>query len=264
MSKTRVLTLACLALATLGMFGTSSAGANPHYPALVNSDGPYGYWRLGEPPGSALAMDASGHGLNAAYAPCVQLGVPGAIGKVTDTAAVFGPVTGCSATFQPSGTSYAGDFTAEAWVKTNTTAPLVQRVFATRGPNSEYSFDFGLTGDGFGTLGLQADIGSGGNWLAFAFAPWAYATDTWYHVAVTVTQDAWALYVNGDEIGRGTFDEGGSSTLLLDDGHPLTIGDNPRYGNESFDGVIDEAAIYQRALTAQELRLHYIQGTAGS
>jgi hypothetical protein len=258
------LTVACVALAMLGVLGTSSAGASPFYPALIKKDKPFGYWRLGEPPGSTVAVDASGNGLNAVYAPCVQLGAPGAIGRAADTAAVFGPVTGCSAVYQPSGVSYAGDYTAEAWVKTHTTAPLVQRVFSSRGPNSEYSFDFGLTGAVFGTLGLHADIGSGGNWLAEAFVPLTYATDTWYYVAVTVTQGAWRLYANGKEVGRGTFDPAGASTLLLDDGHPLTIGDNPRYDDEIFDGVIDEPAIYRRALTATQIRLHYVLGKAGS
>lgn len=264
MPRTRGLTLALVTLAVVGGLGTAPAVASPHYPALVLKDGPYGYWRLGERPGSSVAADASGHGLNATYAPCVQLGTPGAIGHDADTAAVFGPAPGCSAIFQPSGASYVGDYTAEAWVKTHTTAPLVQRIFSSRGPNSEYSFDFGLTGAGFGTLGLQADIGSGGNWLAFAFAPLTFATNTWYYVAVTVTQSVWRLYADGEEIGQGTFDPGAAPTLLLDDGHALTIGDNPRYSDEIFDGVIDEAAIYRRALTAKEIRLHYHQGGAGS
>ena len=56
------------------------------------ADGPIGYWRLGEAPGSASAADASGNANNGTYSGGITLGQPGFHGG--DTAALFDGKTG--------------------------------------------------------------------------------------------------------------------------------------------------------------------------
>ncbi len=86
----------------------------------------------------------------------------------------------------------------------------------------------------------------------------AVATGQWYHVAVTMeaakTQRIW---INGDEV---------DITVNLDAGtipatYPYThaaIGALHRIGPSNyFDGIIDEVAIYSRALPDAEIKQHY-------
>src|SRR5262245_40894099 len=56
--------------------GTSGSG----YTAAVLADQPLGYWRLGEAPGAATAIDSSGNDHPGSYfGPALVLGVEGAI-----------------------------------------------------------------------------------------------------------------------------------------------------------------------------------------
>ena len=79
------LVIAGVLVALPGQAHASSATWN--YPAVVLSDGPLAYWRLGEASG-ATAIDATGHGLNGRYS-IVALGTGGAIAGDLDTAASF-------------------------------------------------------------------------------------------------------------------------------------------------------------------------------
>src|SRR5215207_7175828 len=62
------------------------------YADEVMTDGPSGYWRLGEPPGSTLATDVAGHGHDGNVIGGVNFGLPGFHGG--DTAALFDGSTG--------------------------------------------------------------------------------------------------------------------------------------------------------------------------
>ena len=66
--------------------------APPLYETRVRADGPVGYWRLGEPPGTTTAADSSGHLNVGAISGGVTLGQPGFHGG--DTAALFDGRTG--------------------------------------------------------------------------------------------------------------------------------------------------------------------------
>ena len=57
------------------------------YAAEVLADGPIGYWRLGEPPGSAVAADGSGNRNDGTCSGPITFGEPGFNGG--DTAALF-------------------------------------------------------------------------------------------------------------------------------------------------------------------------------
>jgi len=90
--------------------------------------------------------------------------------------------------------------------------------------------------------------------------------DEWYHVVATYdrTLGVRAIYVNGALIASNSY------ALPINTGHSVvTIGVNGRaitegFPAKTFDGVIDETAIYARALTAAEVLQHYERGLAGS
>ena len=94
---------------------------------------------------------------------------------------------------------------------------------------------------------------------------WAEGTLTvgeWNHVAMTYDQTGYcSLYVNGMQVATQFF---GVFEMKTDKG--LYIGYRPQTpydGWYSFNGGIDEVAIFNRALTAEEIQSIYFAGSAG-
>ncbi len=92
---------------------------------------------------------------------------------------------------------------------------------------------------GGGTLGGSTVYASAGSPLALA---------TWTHVALTYDGSMLRLYVNGTQVASAP-----QSGAIQTNTNPLRIGGNVPYG-EYFQGRIDEARVYNRALTAGEVQ----------
>jgi len=77
-------------------------------------------------------------------------------------------------------------------------------------------------------------------------------TQTWYHIALTWDAGTCVVYVNGEEMTRGSYDVSGLTTLNTE----ADIGnDGDREGrDEGFGGLIDEVRLYNRALTQAEIQ----------
>ena len=74
--------------------------------------------------------------------------------------------------------------------------------------------------------------------------------DEWYHVAATYDTNVGALvYING-VMDASNPDIGGIVTNEM----PLLLGENPEATERFFDGMLDEIKIYNRALSAREIR----------
>lgn len=81
--------------------------------------------------------------------------------------------------------------------------------------------------------------------------------DSWHHVAVTVKTNEIILYADGQKVG-GAADFAFASISPIGGNDQLRIGAG--YGNARFfKGVMDEVAIYNRALSAAEIKAHYDQ-----
>lgn len=109
---------------------------------------------------------------------------------------------------------------------------------------------------------LEGDVGDGaggGNGVGVPFTPVA---GRWYHVAFTFDINAQraALYLDGALIGTTVM----SGTIVYDT-HPVLLGADIDFGSATgfFNGRIDEAAIYNRALGAAEIAAIYNAGSAG-
>jgi len=77
-------------------------------------------------------------------------------------------------------------------------------------------------------------------------------TQTWYHIALTWDAGTYVVYINGEEMTRGSYDVSGLTTLNTE----ADIGNNgDREGrDQGFGGLIDEVRLYNRALTQAEIQ----------
>jgi len=144
--------------------------------------------------------------------------------------------------------------TLEAWARFNgTQGPVLGRSFGAAVHNSYIIWQ--LNGNINGTIGDA----QGADVLSLPFTP---VTNQWYHVAVTfddVTKQQ-TLYLNGIVV---AFNQ--SLRSIAYDNHPVVIGGDIDNGSVSFllNGGVDEAAIYNRALTASEIAAIHNAGIAG-
>jgi hypothetical protein len=81
-----------------------------------------------------------------------------------------------------------------------------------------------------------------------AFGTSTLPSNTWTHLAMTYDGTAVRLYVNGTQVSSTP-----ASGALLTSTQPLTIGGDPIYG-QGFEGLIDEVRVYDRALSANEIK----------
>jgi hypothetical protein len=256
------------------------AATLPSYAAAVIASGPVGYWRLGESSTATGAVSDLAE-LPAAPESGAQSGTlqgllptnvatPGP--RPTDT--IGGqPLLGFEATnaapsFQgvndggndavtipdPGALNFSTGrkFTLEAWVK----APA--------------------TGQESGGAVIAKGTGGGGEQFAidivngtYRFFHWDPVTaavanssvapnNTWQHVVAVLDSAAgiMRIHVNGVQTGTST-----PRATMVNNTHEISIGARKNSGSSAYDlnlqGVVDEVAVYDRALTAAEITAHY-------
>lgn len=80
-------------------------------------------------------------------------------------------------------------------------------------------------------------------------------SNTWYQVAKTYDGATARLYVNGAEVGSGAAGAAASTT------HPILIGQEGYSGDRwSFDGTIDDVAVWDAAISLAQMRALYNLG----
>ena len=76
----------------------------------------------------------------------------------------------------------------------------------------------------------------------------------WHHVAATYDGSDMVLYVDGRLAGKNTI---GEVKFIAVEGEPLVIGNRPPNMDRGFNGIVDDVRMYNRALSAQEIRKLY-------
>jgi len=94
--------------------------------------------------------------------------------------------------------------------------------------------------------GSWFDIGTGGGRAAASFA-FTAAQDTWYHYAGTYDGSDVKAYIDGVEMASGAL-----SGAIADSGEDVHIGMRP--GGDRLKGILDEVAIFNKALTQDEIK----------
>jgi hypothetical protein len=224
------------------------------YRDLILADEPIMYWRLGEASGTVAYDETSNH-RDAVYLKRPFLGLNGAIRGDQNTSVGFNGFDQYARWFPTS--SESGTFSVEAWIRERKVSPgQVQTFFDTRPPGPEYSFDFKLAW--LDQKALHFDIGDGSSWLWTGGLPFDFQRGVWYYVAAVVTPSGATVYVDGDSVGSVIYS---GTPLLFDPAHTVQIGTNLPF-QEWFHGKIDEVAVYDYALTNEQIAAHYSAGTA--
>lgn len=215
------------------------------YEVAVLADNPLVYYRFEETSGATTANDSSGNSNHGVYVGPVGLGSPSAdIGL--GTAAEFfngSPDTGVSV--PALGTQ--NQLTLEVWLR----------------PESA-NFDAIYNTDGFPSGALHTHLTSDGR-LAFTInnpssddrnlgLAGAIPLDQWSMVNVTYNADTEMveLFLNGLFVGSATYLPGDSLPANLAAAH-IGIWN----GSREFDGFIDEFAIFDQVLNADQIAAHY-------
>ncbi len=146
----------------------------------------------------------------------------------------------------------------EAWVKFFATNGI--RIVLVKPLGTNTTFDsYGLALQDGAVLGAICDNSGFGPFLT---GPQNIAAGQWYHLAYTFddTSKQQVLYVNGLAVASGT-----ANKTMSYDTHPVLLGADLENGVLSFfhNGQIDEASIYNRALTRDEIATIYNAGIAG-
>ena len=204
-------------------------------PCAVPADGLVSWWT-----GDGSAADQAGLNRGTLIG-----GATTGIGKVRDAFTLNGAAQYISIADSPS--LRVTNLTIECWVNL-TALPSVQHFLAkTWGTGGDNSYVFWMEGGN-----LRAYIGGG---PSFNYA-WNPTLGRWYHVAYTFsdTANTHALYVDGVAVAA----QANSATIPYDT-HPVFIGadhlNNAPYAY--LNGQIDEVALYNRALSAAELKAIY-------
>jgi len=146
----------------------------------------------------------------------------------------------------------------EAWVKFFATNGI--RIILVKPLGNNTTFDsYGLALQDGAVLAAICDNSGFGPFLT---GPANTVTGQWYHLAYTFddTSKQQALYVNGNPVASGT-----ANKTISYDTHPVLIGVDVENGALSFfhNGLIDEASIYNRVLTSEEVVTIYNAGVLG-
>jgi glucose/arabinose dehydrogenase/PKD repeat protein len=233
---------------TLGSGGSS-------YSQVVLADNPVAYWRLGEASGTNLVDQIGNHG--GTYVGSPTLGAPGAITGDANTSVtfngssnVYGQATGWT-------TIPAPPITIEAWIKWNgTTWPTNTSILGWFDQPGTRAARFWVTGNGTDNINLRIGFETGNaNWN------WVGENTSWHQLVGTHDGTNARLYFDGVLVAGPTpvpFSGGASA-------HPLWIGNGSDLGtaDASWPGGIDEAAVYNQALSAAQVQAHYAAGVNG-
>jgi len=226
-------------------------------------DGPSGYWRLGDRPGSPTAADASGHGNDGNVTGGVTFGLPGFHGG--DTAALFDGATG--RIIVPNSDSLnPPHITMEAkvrWDGPNDLDPTIeQRILEKSSYLEQAQYALKISPTGQVKVDIRTSSATSNPPEATSFTRVARGSET--HIAATYQDNVVRIYINGNP------DQSGSISMPGGDGTIRPKGPTPQnliesgvgIGNQTqrdrpFKGLIDEVAIYPTALSEERIRAHY-------
>jgi hypothetical protein len=254
---------------TTMMLVAAAYGAPDRYQTQVMADSPFGYWRLGETAGTSAA-DSSGHGNTGTYSGGVTLGQPGLPpGVPGDTAVLFNGIDGRVAV-PNSSTLNPSNITMEAKIRWDGRNDFQQRILEKSffiDPGQEQAqYGLSIFNDRVrvelrtGAAGADPVCGTPNN-VVCANSVGAVLTGVETHIAATYDGREVRIYINGvlDSV-TAAVAAGPIEPVPPDPKHvpndALGIG-NQSVRNRPFKGLIDEVALFDRALTAEQIRNHY-------
>jgi large repetitive protein len=280
--------MACLAMAVLAV---PALAQKDSYSLTVLADGPVGYWRLDEPYGGQVGTvcdraDAPGspqqgpqHGVHMRHADGDSASLDGyyTAGPRPSSGYNGFPDNNFGYWFKTDGVgphschyievpdspeiSPTGDLTIEAWINIEDfpSASATYAGIVTKYQNSvayPNNRSYGLIVDNNGKLRFY--ISANGTSGIYVTMNNALSLGTWYHVSAVFSSatPSMKIYVNGNE--EATTASGAIPSSVFDADCPLQIGAFLSVEDFFiFRGIIDEPALYARALSGPEVAAHY-------
>lgn len=229
-----------------GMGGSSTcAGGMGSYRDVVLCDAPIGYWRLGDPGGVAVDEMQNEDGQ---YNGGITQQVMGALAGDADGAAEF-PGNNAAITFGDV-FDLTGELSLEAWIKPDLVDSTYRYVIAKVQQNNQEGFGLYI----HDTMGITFVVIAGMEFVSSSETE--YTPGQWYHLVGTWNGSTATLYVNGVKQ-TPQF----NPVTLINNAEPFKIGAFDDTGGAGFSGVIDEVAIYDKALPEPTVDAHYAAGT---
>jgi hypothetical protein len=224
------------------------------YEINVAADSPAVWWTLGDPTGSAVAADLSGHNHPGHYWGAVTLGQPGPNPIETGTAAQF--TNNTQHVNLPNALAATGDTTLEAWIKTSG-SPIANYFIYTQQDQSGY---------GPGGIGPALALNSSGNVVLYgiynlppAVGTHSFNDGNWHHiVGVSTAAGVLTIYVDNVIEQQGTAGTGttqNANTTLSFVGFYPTV-------QTDLNITVAHVTGYNSALTATQVANHYNAGIA--
>lgn len=207
---------------------------------------PVGHWKLDDGSGSTAA-DSSGNG-NAG-----NLG--GTTSWITGKRGGALHVSGSGAGVRIARSSIlepASGITVSAWVR-RTGSPGAYKYVVAKGATGCIAASYALYTGHDGGLGFYVSGQLGYDFTASPFASADVWDGSWHLATGTFDGATVRLYVDGTEVGSGTPRPAGITYNLVDD-NDLLIGHYDWCANLDYEGDVDDVRVYDRALTAQELK----------
>lgn len=235
------------------------------YATAIAASKPLVYFRLSEtgPVAQATATNRGSLGIpgTGLYVGAYSLLAEGALVGSSDTAVTLSGgrvAVGYDAALNP-----AGSFTVECWAKPSNVAAgtrvMVQSMI--NGENADNAND--RSGWVFRQNGDALELVIGGEFGApfyttIVTVPGQFTAEAWNHYAAVYDSETLSvsLLVNGVEVTNVIAAE----ALLPNFAAPLLVGDRG-YGGWTFQGTLDEVALYSTRLTPTQLLAHYQAGT---
>lgn len=209
-------------------------------PLTATTPGLVSYWRLDEASGTTAA-DAQ-NVASGTYVNSPGLGSTSLLAGELDTAVDFDGKDDHVSIAPVSALNMTSGLTLEAWIKADALQGTVLR--------RNNSYELRAQSDG----SVLFRVWTGEEVRSLTSAEGKLKTGAIYYLAGTYDGSHMRIYVNGIEIASKS--QGGSMTH---NANTLYIGRND-FSNTYFDGVIDDVAIYDQALSGETAKEHYQSG----
>ncbi len=227
------------------------ATADSRYANRVLADAPTAYWRYDDPSG-VFRSDATSKDNGGTLYGSATVGRAGAIGGDPSKALELPGTNGTiySERRFPVLTRYS----LETWFKTSTTrgGKLMGIGYSQFFPSKAFDRHVYMTDAGT----LRFGVRTGGNNVTIASSR-AYNDGAWHHVVATQGDSGMALYVDGQRVASNSVTGALSFSGWLRVGGDRLDGWPSKPTSAHFAGVLDETALYERALPASTVSAHY-------
>lgn len=228
---------------------TVAAVPTTGYLGKVLADGPVTLWRLGETSGTTAYDKWSAN--DATYSGTFTLGTAGLITGDADTAVTLVPTAKAMAPFASALNNPAGPFSVEFWALP-TTAGQECIISSQKRTSGRAGFTIFMNNGG---SGFSALLGNNAGGTVFVNGATTVQAGVRYHVVVTYDNTTAKVYVNGklDASAAIPFDASGFEP---NPDAPFQIGARNNGDGFGYNGVVDEVAVYNYALTASQVQQH--------